>query len=132
MAMTDPIADLLTRLRNASSARHSKVVIPWSRTKEQVARVLSDEGYIRDVVVSGEAANKTMTLLLRYSETGEPVIVGIKRVSKPGLRVYRGSKDVPRVRQGLGVSILTTPEGVLADREARRRNVGGEVICEVW
>ena len=106
--------------------------MPWSRMKEQVVRVLQAEGYVRDLAVGGEGARKTLTVVLRYTDEGRPVITGIRRVSKPGLRVYTSSKDAPAVRGGLGVSILTTPVGILADRDARRRNVGGEVVCEVW
>ena len=132
MSMTDPIADMLTRIRNGQSARHDNVVMPWSRVKEGLARVLIDEGYVRDVVVSGEAARKTLTVILRYTESGDPVIGGIRRISKPGLRSYSRAQSAPKVRNGLGVSILSTPAGLLVDREARKRNVGGEVICEVW
>jgi small subunit ribosomal protein S8 len=130
--MTDPIADMLTRIRNGQSARHKNVVMPWSRVKEALARVLIDEGYVREVVVSGEAARKTLTVILSYTEGGDPVIGGIRRISKPGLRSYSRAQNAPKVRNGLGVSILSTPEGLLVDREARKRNVGGEIICEVW
>ena len=132
MSMTDPIADLLTRIRNGARARHEQVAMPWSGIKEQVARVLSQEGYVRDVSVSGEVAKRTLTVLLRYTDSGESVITGLQRVSRPGLRRYTSAAGVPKVRDGLGVSIVSTPQGVLADREARRRNVGGEIICEVW
>ncbi len=132
MGMTDPIADMLTRIRNAVRARHDKTVMPWSRFKESIARVLISEGYVRDLVVSGEGARKTLTVLLRYTDSGESVIIGIRRVSKPGLRVYSSASDAPAVRRGLGISILSTPEGLFPDREARKRNVGGEVLCEVW
>jgi small subunit ribosomal protein S8 len=132
MSMTDPIADMLTRIRNGQSARHENVVMPWSRVKEGIARVLVDEGYVRDVLVSGEAARKTMTVILGYTEGGDPVIGGIKRISKPGLRRYSRAQAAPKVRNGLGVSIISTPQGLLPDREARRRNVGGEILCEVW
>jgi small subunit ribosomal protein S8 len=132
MSMTDPIADLLTRIRNGARARHEQVSMPWSGIKEQVARVLSQEGYVRDISVSGEVAKRTLTVVLRYTDGGESVITGLQRVSRPGLRRYTSAADVPKVRDGLGVSIVSTPEGVLADRDARRRNVGGEIICEVW
>jgi small subunit ribosomal protein S8 len=132
MSMTDPIADLLTRIRNATTARHDKTEMPWSRLKEQVARVLLAEGYVRDVVAGGQGATKTLTVLLRYTDAGEPAISGIRRISRPGMRVYTPAADAPVVRKGLGVSILSTPAGLLVDREARRRNVGGEIICEVW
>ncbi|MFP6627344.1 MAG: 30S ribosomal protein S8 [Deltaproteobacteria bacterium] len=132
MTMTDPIADLLTRIRNASSARHERAEIPWSRVKEQICRVLVSEGYIREVSVAEDGPGKKITLVLAYTEAGAPVISGISRESRPSLRVYSGAADAPRVRLGLGVSILSTPAGLLVDREARRRNVGGEVICKVW
>jgi small subunit ribosomal protein S8 len=132
MGMTDPIADLLTRIRNACRARHDKTEIPWSRLKEQVAKVLVAEGYARDVVVTGSGPEKKMTVLLRYTDGGEPAITGLRRVSRPGLRQYSSAQKAPSVRAGLGISILTTPAGLLVDREARSRNIGGEVLCEVW
>ena len=132
MGMTDPIADMLSRLRNATMARHEKADMPWSRVKERLAHVLQSEGYVREVVASGQGAEKTLTVLLRYSEAGQPAISGVRRISKPGMRVYSSADDAPVVRKGLGVSILSTPLGLLADREARRRKVGGEVLCEVW
>ncbi len=132
MSMSDPIADLLTRIRNASRARHDNVSIPWTRTKESLCHVLVDEGYIRDVEVAGELITKAITVHLRYTAEGGPVIIGLRRVSKPGQRVYTGAAEAPSVRNGLGVSIVSTPVGLLPDREARRRKVGGEVLCEVW
>ena len=130
--MTDPIADLLTRIRNACRGRQAQVTMPHSRTKEAIARVMRDEGFLTDRAVTGEGAAKALVLHIRYSDGGEPVLSGIRRVSRPGLRRYSSSSEAPRVRGGLGVSILSTPIGLLPDREARRRNVGGEVICEVW
>ena len=130
--MTDPIADLLTRIRNAASGRRDHISVPHSRTKEGIARLLCDEGYLREVEVSGEGAQKNIIIHIRYGDGGDPVLTGIRRVSRPGLRRYSSSADAPRVRGGLGVSILSTPIGLLSDREARRRHVGGEVICEVW
>ncbi len=130
--MTDPIADLLTRIRNACSSRRAQVSLPHSRTKEALVRLLADEGYLGDVEVAGEGAARSITAQIRYGDGGQPVITGIRRVSRPGLRRYTSSSEAPRVRGGLGVSILSTPLGLLSDREARRRNVGGEVICEVW
>lgn len=130
--MTDPIADLLTRIRNACRGRVDQVTLPHSRTKEAIARLLADEGYLGGVEVAGEGAKKSIVLRIRYGDGGDPVLTGIRRVSRPGLRRYSSSEDAPRVRGGLGVSILSTPLGLLSDREARRRNVGGEVICEVW
>jgi len=132
MGMTDPIADMLTRIRNASRARHDKAEIPWSRMKEQVANVLVAEGFVRDVVVAGSGPQKKLTVLMRYTDGGEPAITGIRRVSRPGLRQYSAAQKAPTVRAGLGVSILSTPAGLLVDRDARKRNVGGEVLCEVW
>jgi small subunit ribosomal protein S8 len=130
--MTDPIADMLTRVRNAATARHDKTEMPWGRVKEQVARVLLAEGYVRDVVTAGQGATKTLTVMLRYGDSGAAAITGIRRVSRPGMRVYTAAGAAPTVRKGLGISILSTPVGLLVDREARRRNVGGEVMCEVW
>jgi len=130
--MTDPIADLLTRLRNGSQARHDKVELPYSTIKEGLAKVLVAEGYVRDTVVSGSGADKKLTVILRYTDAGKAIIVGIRRVSRPGMRRYSSAADAPRVRGGLGVSILSTPLGLLPDREARKRNVGGEVLCEIW
>jgi small subunit ribosomal protein S8 len=132
MGMTDPVADLLTRIRNGQLARHEKVTLPWSRMKESVARALAGEGYVREIVVGGEATKRTLTVLLAYTESGDPVISGVRRVSKPGLRVYSSVRNIPSVRNGYGISVLSTPAGLLADREARRRNIGGEVVCEVW
>ena len=132
MGMTDPVADLLTRIRNGQLARHEKDTLPWSRMKESVARALASEGYVREVVVGGEATKRTLTVLLAYTESGDPVISGVRRVSKPGLRVYSSVRNIPSVRNGYGISVLSTPAGLLADREARRRNIGGEVVCEVW
>jgi small subunit ribosomal protein S8 len=100
--------------------------------KEAVARALAGEGYVREIVVGGEATKRTLTVLLAYTESGDPVISGVRRVSKPGLRVYSNVRNIPSVRNGYGISVLSTPAGLLADREARRRNIGGEVVCEVW
>ncbi|HYC56953.1 MAG TPA: 30S ribosomal protein S8 [Candidatus Binatia bacterium] len=132
MSMTDPIADLLTRIRNACHGRRDSVALPWSRLKEGLARVMREEGYVRDFEVSGEGAKRTLTIYIRYGDNGSPVMTGIRRISRPGLRRYTSAGDAPRVRGGLGVSILSTPLGLLADREARRRGVGGEILCEVW
>jgi small subunit ribosomal protein S8 len=130
--MTDPIADLLTRIRNACSGRRDQVSMPHSKVKEAIARLLADEGYLTQVEVAGEGAKKQLLVHIRYSDGGEPVLTGIRRVSRPGLRRYTASEKAPRVRGGLGVSIVSTPLGLLSDREARRRNVGGEIVCEVW
>lgn len=130
--MTDPIADLLTRIRNACSGRRDQITLPHSKVKESIVRLLADEGYLRDIEVTGEGPKRSIVAHIRYGEGGEPVLSGIRRVSRPGLRRYSSSSEAPRIRGGLGVSILSTPIGLLSDREARRRNVGGEVICEVW
>ncbi|TFH25319.1 MAG: 30S ribosomal protein S8 [Myxococcales bacterium] len=132
MSMTDPISDMLTRLRNGAQARHDKVEIPYSTIKEGLAKVLVAEGYVRDFVVSGSGADKKLSVMLRYTDEGRSIIVGIRRVSRPGLRRYSSAADAPSVRNGLGMSILSTPLGLLPDREARKRNVGGEVLCEIW
>lgn len=132
MSMTDPIADFLTRVRNGQMARHEKVTLPWSKAKEALARALVGEGYLREVVVGGEATKRTLTVLLAYTSSGDPVINGVRRVSRPGLRVYTGATEIPAVRNGFGVSVLSTPGGIMGNREAVRRNVGGELLCEVW
>ncbi len=132
MSMTDPIADMLTRIRNGNQARKERVDLPWSRTKEAVARVLVMEGFLRDCTVVGEGVHKQLRLALKYDEQRRPVISGLERVSRPSLRVYVGKEKMPLVRGGLGISVLSTPAGVLVDREARRRGVGGELLCSVW
>jgi small subunit ribosomal protein S8 len=135
--MTDPIADMLTRIRNATIARHSRVDIPASTLKLEIARILEHEGYIQGFKVMDPAAEtgavqKTIRVLLKYGPRGERVITGIERVSRPGRRVYFGREDVPTVLGGLGTSILTTSRGVMTGREARKQGVGGEVLCNVW
>jgi small subunit ribosomal protein S8 len=139
MNMTDPIADMLTRIRNAVSARHDYVQIPASTVKVAIAQVLKNEGYIKDFemvedssVRGARTPIKMIRVQLSYSGKREPVLNGLKRVSKPGLRVYVQKREIPRVFGGLGVAILSTPQGVMTGPEARRRNVGGEVICYVW
>lgn len=130
--MTDPIADLLTRIRNGSRARKDRVDVPWSKVKERLTAVLVEEGYLKDYTVVGEGPKKEIRIGLRYDAQRRPVITGLKRVSKPGLRVYTGRADIPRVRGGLGLSILSTPKGVMAGHEAWQQHVGGEVLCYVW
>ena len=130
--MTDPIADLLTRIRNANNARKASVDVPWSRQKEEIARVLVDEGYLGGASVMDATPRNILRIDLRYDGQRRPVITGMRRVSRPSLRVYVGVKDIPPVRRGLGVNVLSTPKGILVDRNARRENVGGEVICTVW
>ena len=132
MSMTDPIADMLTRIRNASAARHEKVVVPASRLKLRIAEVLRDEGYIKDFVRHEDAAQGAITILLKYDADREPAISDIKRISKPGLRRYVPTDSIPRVLNGLGIAILSTSKGVMVDREARKQKVGGELICTVW
>jgi small subunit ribosomal protein S8 len=130
MSMTDPIADMLTRIRNAQMAQKSSVAMPSSKIKVAIAGVLKDEGYIDDFAVRDNAGKAELDIALKYY-AGRPVIERIERVSKPGLRVYKGSDDLPRVMNGLGVAIVSTPKGVMTDRKARASNVGGEVLCVV-
>ncbi len=128
--MTDTIADMLARIRNASRALHPTVEVPHSRLKEAIARLLKKEGYIADFAVEGKV-KKTLSLKLKY-EGKRPVIEGLKRISKPGVRKYVGANEIPRVRGGLGIAIVSTPEGVMTGTQARRKNLGGELICYVW
>ncbi len=130
MSMTDPIADMLTRIRNGQKARKVSVSMPASKQKEAVATVLKDEGKITGFETSGEGAAKSLSIELKYYE-GAPVIEKVRRVSKPGLRVYRGKEDLPKVLGGLGVAIVSTSAGVMSDRQAREKGIGGEVICVV-
>ncbi len=130
--MTDPIADMLTRVRNAINARHPKVDVPASKLKTEIARILREEGFIMNYKLTEEGAKKFIRIYLKYTPGNVPVISRIERVSRPGCRVYVGSKDVPRVLGGLGVNILTTPRGVMSGLTARKENVGGEVLCQVW
>lgn len=132
MSMNDPISDMLTRIRNGLRARHADVIVPHSRMKEQICSVLEREGYIDDHTVAGEKAGKTIRIILRYGDDGKPVIHGLRRVSKPSLRVFTGGKDVRTVRSGLGVAVLSTSKGLMTGKQAREENVGGEVLCEVW
>lgn len=130
MSMTDPIADMLTRIRNGQSAKKVSVTMPSSKARVAVAKVLADEGYITSYSTEEDGAKAELTVQLKYFE-GAPVIEKIQRVSKPGLRVYRGKEDLPKVLGGLGVAIISTSAGVMSDREARKKGVGGEVICVV-
>lgn len=133
MSFTDPIGDMLTRIRNASSARHEKCLVPASRLKIRIAEVLRDEGFIKDFVVHQDLGIQgAITILLKYSADREPAISDIKRVSKPGLRRYVATDSIPRVLNGMGIAILSTSKGVMVDREARKQKVGGELICTVW
>src|SRR5260221_13718688 len=131
MNMTDPIADMLTRVRNAIMARHTRVLIPASKMKVAIAAILKEEGYIRDYDVVNDNPQGTLRISLRYVEK-RPVLTQIKRVSKPGLRVYTKRADIPRVRGGLGIAILSTPQGLMTGQRAFREGFGGEVVCYVW
>ncbi|MDO5747771.1 MAG: 30S ribosomal protein S8 [Actinomycetaceae bacterium] len=132
MTMTDPIADMLTRLRNANSAHHASVSMPYSKLKYAIAQILKREGYIGDIEVADARVGKTLTMILKYGKKRECAITGLKRVSKPGLRVYAKSTKLPSVMGGLGVAILSTSSGLLTDREAADKGVGGEVLAYVW
>jgi small subunit ribosomal protein S8 len=132
MNMTDPIADMLTRIRNGSLARHQSVLIPASGLKLEIARILKDEGYIRDYDVPPDMGGRMFRVWLKYGVDKRPVLSGIRRISKPGLRVYSKRNDIPMVLNGLGVAILSTPQGVMTGRDAWRKNIGGEVVAYVW
>jgi small subunit ribosomal protein S8 len=129
---TDPIADMLTRIRNANQALHPTVKMPSSKLKEEIAKILSAEGFVNGYKVEDARVGRELTLNMRYQNDRDRVLQGIRRISRPGHRVYKGADDLVRVRGGIGISIVSTSEGLLTDREARRRNVGGEVLCEVW
>ncbi len=130
--MTDPIADMLTRIRNAGLARHDRTEVPRSRLKEAVAKILKSEGFIADVRPSEGEGEPKLTIVLKYGRDRQSAIDGVRRVSRPGRRVYVRHDRIPRVFSGLGISILSTSRGLMSDREARRQKVGGELICEVW
>jgi len=130
--MTDPIADLLTRIRNAVQARHESLLVPRSKIKLEIVRILKQEGFLEGYVEIEDDKQGRIKVFPRYDESRKAIIRGLSRVSRPSRRMYVGKDDVPRVRNGLGVAILTTPRGVLTDRQARREGVGGEVICYVW
>lgn len=132
MVTTDPIADMLTRIRNAVAVGHERVAMPSSKQKVRIAQILVDEGFIDRYDVSQDAHRLELELVLRYGDRRRPAIEGIKRISRPGHRVYRGSAELPRVQGGIGVAVVSTSQGLLPDREARRRRLGGEVVCEVW
>ncbi len=129
---TDPIADMLTRIRNANSALHPEAAMPTSKVKEEIARILSEEGYIDGWKLQDASVGSELVVRLRYDAERQRVLQGIQRVSKPGRRVYSAARDIERVRGGLGVTIVSTSSGVMTDRDARQRNVGGEVLCRVW
>ena len=130
--MTDPIADMLTRIRNANQNRAKTVIMPSSKMKEQIAKILKDEGYITDFSIEKKDVQNTLTLTLKYAENKERVITGLKRISKPGLRVYTTAEDIPHVLNGLGIAIISTSKGVMTDKLARKNNIGGEVIAYIW
>lgn len=129
---SDPISDMLTRIRNANTALHPETAMPSSKIKEEIARILSEEGYIDGWKTEQGSVGTELVVKLRYGTDRKRVLQGIQRVSKPGHRVYSGASDIERVRGGIGVSIVSTSEGVMTDRDARRRNVGGEILCKVW
>ena len=132
MSMTDPVSDLLTRIRNATSVRHDRMDVPASKMKLEIAKILKQEGYIRTFKTIEEGPQGTIRIYLKYADDGEPVIHGLRRISKPGLRVYRGVDELPKVRNGLGVAVISTNRGVVTDEQARALQVGGEVLCEIW
>jgi len=132
MSVTDPIADMLTRIRNALMVRHDFVLVPASRMKLAIAKILKEEGFIADYEVLRGKTQRVIKIHLRYTEDNQPMIMGIKRVSKPGLRVYVGSKEIPRLYGGLGVAIISTSKGVMTGKQARRLGIGGEFLCYVW
>lgn len=132
MQITDPIADLLTRIRNASSAKHPSVDIPASNLKKAICKILVEEGYVKGVQVIEDNKQGMLRVTLRYQQNGQPVIAGLRRVSKPGLRIYTNCEDMPRVMKGLGTAIISTSKGVMTDKAARAAHVGGEVLAFVW
>ncbi|QQK78607.1 30S ribosomal protein S8 [Salicibibacter cibi] len=132
MVMTDPIADMLTRIRNANTVRHDKLELPASNLKKEIAQILKREGYVRDVEFVDDKKQGVIRIFLKYGQGNERVISGLKKISKPGLRVYAGSDEVPRVLNGLGIAVISTSSGIVTDKEARKQNIGGEVLAYVW
>jgi small subunit ribosomal protein S8 len=132
MGVTDPVADLLARIRNALQARHQKLDVPCSRLKLEIARILKEEGFIANFKAVEEEGFQVLRVYLKYGADNDPVISNLARVSRPGCRVYVGRNEIPRVLGGLGINILTTPRGVMTGRQARKEGVGGEILCEVW
>ena len=132
MQITDPIADLLTRIRNANSAKHETVEIPASNMKKAIVEILDEEGYIKNYQIIDDGKQGIIRVTLKYGKNNEKVLTGLKRVSKPGLRIYAGAEELPRVLKGLGIAILSTSKGIMTDKEARKANVGGEVLAYVW
>lgn len=132
MHITDPIADMLTRIRNANSQKHETVDIPASNMKKAIAQILVDEGYIKGFEVENDGKQGVIHMTLKYGQNKSQIITGLRRVSKPGLRIYTSVEDMPRVMKGLGVAIISTPKGVMTDKKARKENVGGEVLAFIW
>ncbi|MBW2019437.1 MAG: 30S ribosomal protein S8 [Deltaproteobacteria bacterium] len=132
MSITDPLADMLTRVRNANMAKHRKVDIPASKMKVSVAKILKDEGYIKNYKLIKDRKYGILRVYLKYDDLNQGVITGLKRVSKPGRRLYVKKKEIPRVLNGMGVAVLSTSKGILTDREARKLNIGGELLCNIW
>lgn len=132
MTMTDPIADMLTRIRNALKASHEQVDMPSSKIKISIAKVLKAEGYVRNFKIISDGRHRLIRIFLKYDENGVPIIGGVKRVSKPSCRVYAGYDEIPKVLNGYGVNIISTSKGLLTDREARKMRVGGEILCSLW
>ena len=132
MNITDPIADFLTRIRNASQAKHATVDIPASNMKKAIAQILVDEGYVKSYTVKEDDKQGVITITLKYTDNMQPVITGLRRISKPGLRIYTSCEDMPKVLKGIGTAIVSTPKGVMTDKQARKENVGGEVLAFVW
>ena len=132
MTMTDPIADMLTRIRNANVVKHETVDVPASNMKKELARILLEEGFIRGYDVIEDGKQGIIRIQLKYGQEGERVITGLKKISKPGMRVYAANHEIPKVLNGIGISVISTSKGILTDKQARKENVGGEVICYVW
>lgn len=132
MTMTDPIADMLTRVRNANSVKHETVDVPASNIKKEIARILLEEGFIRGYDVIEDGKQGIIRIQLKYGQEGERVISGLKRISKPGMRIYANSEEIPKVLNGLGIAIISTSNGIFTDKQARQNKVGGEVICYAW
>ena len=132
MVVTDPIADMLTRIRNANAMRYKEVSMPTSKVKTEIARILKDEGFIEDYKIRNDKPQKTLVLTLKYVNKKERVITGLKRISKPGLRVYTKSDEVPKVLNGFGIAIISTSKGIMSDKEARKNSLGGEVMAYIW
>ena len=132
MVVTDPIADMLTRIRNANAMKYKEVAMPASKTKTEIARILKDEGFIADYKIRNDKPQKTLVLTLKYTNKKERVITGLKRISKPGLRVYSSANEVPKVLNGFGIAIISTSKGIMTDKEARKEALGGEVMAYIW